>query len=254
MHTEPIPPQRATLTGSRPPWAPVVHDVNFANRWIDWSSWYLTEEEDRGESTEQAQIIHMFLSILSQLSGERQWKDVFFSGDQFFAWRQDEPFVRVSPDIYMLDHPPSPPFPPMWETWRPGHSPPRFAVEIVSLDWKKDYEQAPAKYAQLGTKELVIFDPEIALNQVKHELRFPLQVYRRDEDGVFARSYAGSGPAYSEQLNAWLVVYQKNGSVRLRLARDALGLDLIPTIAEQKEAAEQRVCELEEELRRYQNK
>lgn len=168
----------------------------------------------------------------------------------------------------------------MWETWRPGHHPPRFAVEIVSSDWQKDYKQSPAKYAQLGTKELIIFDPDAALGRSKNELRCPLQVYRLgDEGGVFARNYAGSGPAYSAQLDAWLVVCKERGAVRLRLARDASGKTLIPTLPERIEeeqrraeqaqkqdeqaqkqaeqeqkradAAEQRLRELEEELRQY---
>lgn len=78
----------------RSPWAPVIDDLDFSQREVDWSSWFLIEEEDMGEGTEQAQIIYMFLSVLSELARERQWQNVFFSGDQFFAWRQDQPLVR----------------------------------------------------------------------------------------------------------------------------------------------------------------
>ena len=87
----------------------------------------------------------------------------------------------------------------MWQTWLPGHRPPRWAVEIVSDDWKKDYEDNPLKYAQLGARELVIFDPDAALTSDRRGVRVPLQVYRRDADGAFVRVYRGEGPARSEE-------------------------------------------------------
>jgi hypothetical protein len=230
---------------------------------VDWSAWYLTDEEDMAEAAEQGEIIRTLLSSVGQLAEERAWKDVYWAGDQFFAWIKAEPLVRVSPDVYLLDDPPPPPLPKSWQMWLPGHNPPRFALEIVSDDWKKDYEDNPPKYAQLGTRELVIFDPQAAAagegsTGAHGGTRVPLQIYRRHADGAFVREYAGAGPVLSEELGVYLVPVQlPNGAVRLRLARDAACTDLVPTAEERakaeslaRERAESRIRELEEELRK----
>jgi hypothetical protein len=104
---------------------------------------------------------------------------------------------------------------------------------MVSGDqWGKDYEEAPIKYAQLGAHELVIFDPEAALGAGQRG-RLSLQVYRREADHSFVRVHAGAGPARSDGIDAWLVVVIDGAVARLRVARDAAGVDLVPTAQEQ---------------------
>ena len=250
MATLPAPVHElAGKTGTRLPGAFVLRDVppEQAAAPIDWTAWYLTDEEDMGESAEQSLIIETLLSSIGTLATERRWENVLWLGDQFFAWVEQQPLVRVSPDVYLLDDPPNRPLPRSWQTWKPGHKPPRLAIEIVSEQWSKDYDDGPPKYAQLGTDELVIFDPEVPEPPGR---RVPLQVYQRQADGAFARVYVGPGPALSKQLDAYLVVSDIGGAPQLRLARDADGVDVIPTAKERAEAAEQRVRELEEELRR----
>lgn len=235
----------------RRPWAFVVRDPapEDIHARVDWSAWYLTDEEDEGQTIEQTQIICTVGSSLEELAASRGWTKVFWSSDNFFAWIRDEPMVRVSPDVYLLDDPSPPPHPRMWQTWLPGHKPPRWALEVVSDDWKKDYDEAPLKYAQLGARELVIFDPEIAASSERRGARVPLQVYRRDADGAFLRIYAGEGPAPSQELDAFLVVKRYGGAVRLRIARDASGEDLVPTTEEAKQAAEARARTAEDQVR-----
>ena len=227
----------------RKPGAFVVRDLapEDAAAPIDWSAWYLTDEDDMGESAEQGEIIRIMLSTLGVLAAERAWGNVYLGADQFFAWLRSEPMVRVSPDIYLVDDPPQPPLPKSWQTWLPGHNPPRWAVEIVSEDWKKDYEEAPPKYAQLGTRELVMFDPEAAMSGAGRGTRTPLQVYRRDEDDAFVLVYRGEGPVPCEEIGAFLAVQRVGETVRLRVTRDAAGEDVVPT-------AEERVRALEAEL------
>lgn len=58
---------------------------------------------------------------------------------------------------------------------------------------RKDYVVAPDKYAASGVGELWIFDPLIE-EPPSHGGPFRLQVWTRDEDGTFARVYAGEGP------------------------------------------------------------
>jgi Uma2 family endonuclease len=241
----------------RRPLALVVRDLppEEAHAPVDWSAWYLTDEEDMGESTEQGEIIRLLFAGLASWIEERGFSKVYLGAEQFFAWIPSEPLVRVSPDVYLVDDPPPPPRPKSFQTWLPGHRPPRWAMEIVSDDVRKDYEEAPPKYAQLGARELCIFDPEAAVSP--RGGRIPLQIYRRDEDGAFVRVYTGGGPALSEELGAFLVVVRDGPTARLRLARDASGRDLVPTAeeraraeAEARRTAEERVRILEEELAR----
>ena len=219
---------------------------------IDWSSWYLTDQEDMGESNEQSLIIALLRSSLGVLVRQRGWEHVYVGSDQFFAWIEAEPLVRVSPDIYLLDNPPPAPLPDSWQTWL-GHAPPRFAVEVVSgrdshpKSWRKDYEDSPQKYAQLGTQELVIFDPQRVTGQATRHGRVPLQLYRREADGAFVRTYAGDGPVESDVLGAWLLVTRDGRAARLRIARDPLGHELVPTEAE--ETASERARADDEHLR-----
>lgn len=205
-----------------------------------------------GESVEQGEIITLLKSILKEMARERGWADVYIGSDQFFAWVREEPLVRVSPDVYLLDDPPPPPRPASWRTWE-GVNPPRFAVEVVSgrhghpAEWKKDYEQNPPKYAQLGTRELFIFDPEAAAGRAEDE-RVALQLYRRDRDGAFVRVYSGGDSARSEELDAWLVVVRDGPVARLRVARDPEGAELLPSESEAREV-EQRAREVEQRAR-----
>lgn len=238
----------------RRPWAFVVRDPtpDVVGARVDWSAWYLTDEEDMGQSVEQCETIEVLRSSLGELAAMFRWEDVLCASDNFFGWVRDQPLVRVSPDVYLLDDPPPPPYPRMWQTWLPGHRPPRWALEIVSEDAKKDYEDAPLKYAQLGTRELVIFDPEAALAALRGEKRgqrVPLQIYRRDEDGAFVRVYAGEGPVWSDELGACLVARPHGASVRLRIALDPEGKELVPTAAERARSEELARREAEERLR-----
>ena len=166
---------------------------------------------------EQSFIIRVLLSCIEELARERGWARTLVGSDQFFAWVEKEPLVRVSPDVYLLDDPPET-YPSSWQVWLPGHKPPRFAVEVVSAESaRKDYFEAPLKYAQLGARELVIFDPEIAQGVVGGEDRRAITVYRREEDGGFVRVYGGDGPAWSSELEAWVVVRRE--AVEAELAR-----------------------------------
>ena len=228
---------------------------------IDWSSWYLTDEEDMGEGGEQCHIIWVLRQSIQQLADERGWSDVNISSDQFFAWMPEEPLVRVSPDVYVQTIAPPTPAPGMWETWRPEHPPPAFAVEVVSAhpsrpsDWRKDYDHNPAKYAQLGARELVIFDPDALTGRAREAQRVPLQAYRREPDGSFVRYHHGPGPLRSDVLDIWIVAQRLGDAGRMRLARDAEGRTLVPTLAEARDeerraraAADAMVAKLEAEL------
>ncbi len=246
---------RARGTGRRrPPIGWVVLDPAQAGLEgeVDWSSWYLTDEDDMGEGTEQFLIAQAVYSTLLVLARERGWS-AFVGRDQFFAWVEREPLVRVSPDAYVLGGEAPSPLPAMWETWRPGHPPPRVAVEVVSEDtWRKDYEDNPPKYAQLGVEELVIFDPW-AVSERRPADRVPLQVFRRTSEGALVRVHTGAGPARSGGLSEpsgalwWTVT--REPAPRLRLARDAGGDELVPTEAEALDEKDRALDEKDRALR-----
>jgi hypothetical protein len=194
---------------------------------IDWSGWCVADDE-RVELPERAEVTRLLLSVLSQLARERGWADWYAGTGQRFAWVRDEPLVRVLPDVYLLDRHLEPPLPREWQTWLPGHHAPRMALEIVAGDWRRQYDETPAKYWQLGCPELVLFDFEAASGRAPHLERVPLQVYRRDPDGAYVRVHAGEAPVRLAALDAWLVALKDGKHPALRIARSARATDLIP--------------------------
>lgn len=131
--------------------------------------------------------------------------------------------------------------PPSWQTWRDQHPAPSIAIDVVSDDrWKKDYEDNPPKYAQLGVRELLVFDPA-----ARGDERVSLQLWRRAPDGAIERRAFGEGAVWLETAGAWALVKKS----RLRFAADAEGEELYPTEAERARIAEARAEQLAARLR-----
>ncbi|MEO1267930.1 MAG: Uma2 family endonuclease, partial [Myxococcota bacterium] len=136
----------------------------------------------------------------------------------------------------MQPHPPTP-RPRSIQTWRRGHYPPRLAIEIVSTDWRKDYDDNPPKYAQIGVEELLIFDPDAARNpplpglEQDHE-RVALQLYQQHPQGGLVCTERGQGPMFSEVLQAWLLVVSTPAGPRLRLGYGPTEDALVPSSPE----------------------
>jgi Uma2 family endonuclease len=248
MQTEPEPPLQTPRC--RPPLHPGAGSEPLPEERgaeVDWSDWYLSWEDDVGQSPEQRDVLAKFDSSLGVLAEEQGWERVRIGVDEFFAWMQQESQVQVSPDLFLLDDPPPPPLPGRWETWQPGVNPPRFALEVVSDDWRKDYLDNPRKYDLLGTAELVLSDPEAARGEARSPRRSALEVHRRQDDGSFRPVYHGPGPVQSQELGVWLVVGCEDDRFWLRLARDPEGPELIPTLEEAQ--ARERVARAEAERR-----
>jgi len=173
--------------------------------------------------------------------------------NQFIYWKQYEPTRSVAPDVYVL-----PGIDPTlefgaWKVWESGVVP-SFALEIVSGDVSKDYEDAPLRYAELGVSELVVFDPlptPASDRRAREELaqeRCRWQVYRRaGKRGFPLVERTNADRVRSKVLGCWL----RDVSVRrptsthgaavssreLRLAIDPHGEELVPTEAEAARAA-----------------
>lgn len=220
-----------------------VHEAD--ERWV-------LEEENVPESALHDAVVFLLVQILLAWKA-REGRDAFVGRNIALRWNQASPNQGVDPDVYMVE-----PAPPEGEamtslcTWKPGCSPPRVAIEVVSEGTAdKDYDDGPERYAASGTRELWVFDPLLA-GPVRRGGPIALQIWRRDDTNRFRRVYAGHGPARSEELGAWLVV--TDGGHRLRIADDKEGVALWPTEAETeraaKEAAEAEVARLREEVAR----
>lgn len=216
----------------RPRSVRLVLDVSACgDRWI-------LSYENAPESVPHRETVDLLRWVLLAFVA-REHKTAYVAANLGCHWDPDHPGVGVDPDIALLD--PAPPGAgrlPCLRTWEPGHAPPRFAVEVVSpSNPHKDYVAAPAKYALLGTRELIIFDPSLQ-GPAAMDGPYVLQVWHR-EDGIptMTRVYAGDGPARSAELDAWLVPTAHH---RLRIADDEHGRSPWPTEAEAEAAARQQ--------------
>ena len=151
------------------------------------------------------------LKLLLQPWAQRMGRPLRIARNLALRWLEHAPRVGIDPDVCVLDPPP-----PNAESldslclWRSGHSAPPLCFEIVSRNHPhKDYRDVHERYAALGTRELIVFDPLLA---GPPSLGGPvsLQVWRRDPSGAFERVYAGPGPVFSEVLEAWVRVNQRS--------------------------------------------
>jgi Uma2 family endonuclease len=191
---------------------------------------WLLDEEDLPESTLHDQIIDLLKVILLAWVA-RQPQSALVARNFACRWDPADARVGVDPDIALIaPAPPSADDLGQLRVWEPGHHPPRVAVEVVSPSTAdKDYHDAPARYARLGARELWVFDPKRE-GSADTGGPFVLQIWRFEE-GQMRRTYAGAGPARSDELAAWLVV--TDGGTRLRIAEDREGTRVWPTAAEE---------------------
>jgi hypothetical protein len=120
-------------------------------------------------------------------------------------WSEHAPNVGIDPDVCLLR--PPPPERGLVESlglWVPGHFAPPLCFEVVSRNHPyKDYADVHERYAAMGTRELVVFDPFLSGPKARGG-PVSLQVWRRDEQGM-KQAHFGTGPAHSEVLDAWLI-------------------------------------------------
>jgi Uma2 family endonuclease len=219
----------------------------------DPERWLLDEnEEPMPEGTLHQQAMKLLQLVLEAFVA-RAGLDALVACNLAVRWDKDHPGVGVDPDVALFEpHPRGERNRRSVRLWQPRSSAPRVAIEVVSFHQPgKDYLEGPEKYAASGTRELWVFDPELHGPEL-HGGPFRLQVWRRSPKGAFRREYAGTGPAYSRELKAFLVV--TDGGDRLRLADDMGGARLWPTEAEAERAGrlEERDARLQAEQARAQ--
>ncbi|MFO0563355.1 MAG: Uma2 family endonuclease [Polyangiales bacterium] len=204
--------------------------------------WYPSEDH-MGEHELQTWLsVQLWLSVRRHLA--RQGREVRSGHDQFFYWKKGDPTTRLAPDVYVLDVKGPDEFMGVWKLWE-GPYAPAFAVEIVGDDFHKDYDDAPVGYAQMGTRELIIFDPWAT---ERSRVRVRWQVYRRNDAGRLVLAETSDGASvFSEHLQCWLRrVIDEQGRMQVRLALDADGAQLVLT-EQEAEALERERAESERE-------
>jgi Uma2 family endonuclease len=155
--------------------------------------------------------------------------------DQFVYWNAKDPRRCLAPDVFVKLGGPDERFD-SWKTWVRGT--PEVAVEILSEN--EAWEEKLDRYHELGVRELVSYDAEVAR----------IRVWDRVDDDLVERVVEGVTPCLTLEA-FWVVALGEDGQRSLRLARDVAGLDLWPTPVEAvQKAAETRIAELEAKLRR----
>ncbi|MFO0653356.1 MAG: Uma2 family endonuclease [Polyangiales bacterium] len=197
------------------------------------------ETDHMGEDALQRFIAELLRPMIARWF-EAQGRRLFVGADQFFYLVEGDPTQRIAPDVYVLPGVDPDAAPPCWKRWEIPNGP-SLAVEIVSRDFHKDYEDAPVDYARLDTRELVIFDPKVT---PRSRVRVRWQVYRRvGSRGFRLVERSNEDWVFSKELGCFLRVVGGGPSARLRLATGERGETLVPTAAEREEAALKMVRE-----------
>ena len=206
--------------------------------------WELEDDDTVPESSPHNLAVHLIYEIFVAWV-ERVGLSANVERNIAVRWDRARPKVGVDPDVAIF----TPCIPERDDlqsvlTWKPGHSPPLLAIEVVSeSNARKDYGASPEKYAANGAEELWVFDPKLVGPRAAGG-PFRLQVWVRGDDGGFDRIYAGEGPVLSPRLSregkdAWIVM--TSAGKRLRVADDRNGESLWLTNEERERAEKERL-------------
>ena len=207
------------------------------------------ESDDMGESGLQTKVRWMLMALLESFFVALGRK-VLIGGDQFFYYREGDPKSKVAPDIYVVEDEDTPiEEVRSWKLWEHEGKAPSLAVEVVSREYRKDYEQDfLARYEALGVRELFRYDPERVAAPPpvgRRERRSLLTHFVRNEAGqLVAVPLEAPGRARSAVYDFWLVHVSPS---TLRIGTGPLGEALWPTHEERAELESRRA---EEESRR----
>lgn len=197
---------------------------------------------DMGEGCLQ-RLVSELLRILVERWLAQRGKPTFVGADQFFYWKQFDASEGIAPDVYVLPGAPLSPDIGAWKVWESGHVP-SFAFEFVSRDLDKDYLQSPPKYARLGVRELVVFDPDY----LKGRSRVRWQVFRKTKHGFHRVLATDADRVKSVVLGCHLRAVGEGGDLRVRLGTGFNGEALLPTDLEALQAKDEALHAKDEAL------
>jgi Uma2 family endonuclease len=217
-----------------------------------WAAAWAVPEVPVPESDTHDAAIEWLRALLSAWL-EGVGRDIKIARNLAIRWVREEPRPGFDPDLCLIEPAPDRNEPlPSLRLWQPGHVPPCLAIEVVSPGHPyKDYLDTPERCAACGVGELWIYDPMLQGPRA-HGGPHLLQVWQRGTSGSFERTHAGSGPAFSPALKAWLhpEASRLPSGARLHLSDDVAGRQRWLTAEETARASEQRARELLELERR----
>ena len=154
--------------------------------------------------------------------------------DQFVYWDPTDPRACLAPDAFVrlgeADH-----LFRSWKAWERGA--PQVAVEIISdaderdCDWEAKLE----RYRRLGVGELVRFDPDSRDR--------PLRIWESVESELVERELTEPRVRSRYLPGYWLAIEQPETGLALRLSHDEAGQCLYPTLAEREAEGRKREAE-----------
>jgi len=197
-------------------------------------------EEKVPESSNAVDVRFYLLGLVRRWVAERG-EHALVGGDQFIYYRQHDPHARVAPDVYVLPGVDPDTFIGAWRTWETGIVP-SFAVEVVGLHVRKDYEEAPLRYEEMGAGEVIIYDPRWGEGRD----RILFQVYRRCGRKLAQVEVTDRDRVRSKALGCYLRSVGEGTARRLRIATGPRGDVLYPSIEETAAAAEEARIAAEE--------
>jgi hypothetical protein len=188
-------------------------------------------EDEVGEHEIQTYILELLRPLIERYLAERGVR-AHAGSDQYIYWVQHDPTKCVAPDVYVLPGVPQEIAIDVWKVWERGVVP-SLVIEVVCSDPRKDYDQAPQRHAELGVRELVVFDPFPGKD------RRVFQLYRRTRAGFRLVETTDADRVRSRELGCFLRVVGSGAATRLRLATGASGEKLFPTAEEAERLAKE---------------
>lgn len=200
------------------------------------------DDAGMAETRRHFELRTLLFQSLKQAFAER----CSIGSSQLLYWNAADPSRFIAPDVMLKAGVPDHLFA-CWKTWERGS--PEVAVEIVSdkdsteLAW----DEKLGCYLEMGVAEVVRFDPVAGADY--------LRLWSRMGSDLIERELDNPKLAESSALDiTWVVLRDPVLGRTLRVASDKAGSMLLPTPAEKESIlranAEQRVRELQEELRR----
>lgn len=200
--------------------------------------------EDDVAETLLHQHIRTLLRRLVQGWLADQGRRALVGSDQFVYWLEGRADRSLGPDLFVLPGEDPDREIDSWRVWAES-GPPTFALEVVSVDKAKDYEEGPPKYGELGVRELVIYDPLRGTQPRSDRIRW--QVHRWGPAGFVRVEAHDDDRVFSEELQCWLVEEGPAESPRVRLFGGPNADWRVPT---PEEAERERADALQREVER----
>ncbi len=200
------------------------------------------------ESPEHLEVMLSLIASLQAYFAARQ--DVYVAGNQFLYWVEGNPRQRVAPDVYVVFGVPRRPWRATWKVWETGKAP-DLIIELTSPSTaSEDLGRKYQLYQRLKVGEYVLID-------VKHEyLKEPLNLYRLK--GNEYQRVPNEHPCseewrvHSELLGLTFVLLPGEGGYQVRLwePQRERWLPNPVEVAEQYELAQHQMRELEQRFAR----